>query len=293
VNVTPLGYALVTPVRNEAHNLPRLAECLLQQTVLPNAWVIVENGSTDNTGTVAAELAARADWITLLPAPEHEDARGGPVARAFQRGLEALPVAPDVAVKVDADLSFAPDYFERLLAEFVRDPSLGMASGTCYEERQGQWRQRHVTGTTVWGASRAYRWPCLREILPLEERMGWDGIDESRANVRGWKTRTLTDLPFRHYRREGERDGAPRKARAAQGRAARYMGYRPWYLVLRSLHHALREPAALAMMWGYASAALRREPLIADPRVREYVRRQRSIRNAPARVREALGRAER
>ncbi len=85
--------------------------------------------------------------------------------------------------------------------------------------------------------------------------MGWDGIDEMKASARGWHTHALTDLPFKHHRVEGQRDGSRRRARIAQGRAAHYIGYRPSYLVLRSLHHARREPAALAMMWGYADAA--------------------------------------
>ena len=93
--------------------------------------------------------------------------------------------------------------------------------------------------------------------------MGWDGVDEFRANARGWHTRTFKDLPFRHHRREGERDGAKHRARLAQGRAARYIGYRLWYLSLRALWHARKEPAALAMIWGYLDAAIKREPRLA------------------------------
>ena len=132
--------------------------------------------------------------------------------------------------------------------------------------------QRHVTGTTVWGAARAYRRECLDDVLPLEERMAWDGIDEMKAHAAGWHTKTLTDLPFRHHREEGERDGSRRRARTAQGRAAHYIGYRPSYLVLRSLHHARREPSALFMIWGYTVALVRREPQIADPAVRAQLR---------------------
>jgi hypothetical protein len=120
--------------------------------------------------------------------------------------------------------------------------------------------------------------------------MGWDGVDEFRANARGWKTRTFKHLPFRHHRREGERDGAPRRARLAQGRAARFLGYRFWYLAMRALWHARREPAALAMILGYVQAALRREPRLTDTSAREYLRRQQSLRLLPLRAAEAVGR---
>jgi len=286
-----LEYAAVTPARNEAENLRRLAECLAEQRSRPREWVIVDNGSTDDTAVVAAELAREHRWIRLVDLPgEPGLVRGGPIARAFEAGLAALDEPVDVVVKLDADVSAEPDYFSRLLARFSTDSSLGMASGTCYERENGHWRQRHVTGTSVWGASRAYRWACLSDVLPLERSMGWDGIDELKANLHGWRTATFKDLPFRHHRREGERDGKRRAGWAAQGRAAYYMGYRAWYLVVRSLYQATRDPSALAMIVAYGSAAARREPRCADAGVRAYLRRRQSLRSMPVRLLEALGR---
>jgi hypothetical protein len=217
--------------------------------------------------------------------------RGGPIVRAFQAGVASLDSRPDVIAKVDADISFGDDYFKRLLAAFRADASLGIASGTCHECEDGEWRPRYGTGVSVWGAARAYRTACLRDVLPLEERMGWDGIDVLRANASGWKTRIIQDLAFHHHRPEGVRDGARRRAWAAQGSAAHYMGYRPSYLLARTLHRAWREPAALAMLAAYAAAGIRREERCSDTAVRAWLREQQRLRNLPARVGEALGRA--
>ncbi len=287
------SYAVVTPVRNEAHNLRRLATSLAGQRLLPAAWIIVDTGSSDETPAIASELASEHRWIRAESLDAGSQARGGPIVRAFEVGLDSLGELPTVVVKLDADTSFDEDYFERLLAEFAADPALGIASGTCHELEDGEWRERHVTGTTVWGASRAYRSECLEEVMPLEHRMGWDGVDEFRANARGWKTRTFKELPFHHHRREGERDGARHRARLAQGHAARFLGYRPWYLVLRAVWQARREPAALAMIWGYTQAAVNREPQCADAAARRYLRRQQSLRRLPSRAAEAVGRRRR
>ena len=186
-----------------------------------------------------------------------------------------------------------PDYFERLLDRFDADPSLGIASGSAFELQGGDWRQRHVTGSTVWGASRAFRWSCLQEILPFEERVAWDGIDEFKANARGWRTQAFEDLEFKHHRREGERDGTTWRARSNQGHAAYYVGYRPWYLVLRALFNARHEPAAVGMIAGYLSAAVRREPRSRDADARAYLRGQQSIRSLRLRSLEATGRRDR
>lgn len=289
-----LTYAIVSPVRDEQANLGRLAESLLTQSRLPDEWLIVDNGSTDATPALASELAAGRPWIRAIEVPgDPAVQRGGAIVRAFELGVAQLRTTPDVVVKVDADVSMGPDHFERLLAAFATDARLGIASGSAYEERDGVWRQRHVTRTSVWGACRAYRRECLREVSPLEQRIGWDGLDELKANVRGWKTATLVDLPFRHHRREGERDGASGRAWAAQGRAAHYMDYRPSYLLLRVLHHARRDPAAVMMLWGYVAAWAGREPRYADLEVRAYLRGHQTIRRLSARTREALGRQDR
>jgi biofilm PGA synthesis N-glycosyltransferase PgaC len=292
-----LSYTVITPARDEAENLARLAGSLLAQTHPPQAWLIVDDGSVDETAAIARSLAEKHSWIRVLASPGgnqvealHHGRRDGRDVVAFAAGLDALDIRPDVAVKVDADVSFEPDYFAVLLAEFASDPALGIASGLCLEEEDSVWMPRHVTAIHVRGASRAYRWACLEDVRPLELRLGWDGIDEIKASVRGWKTMTFPDFSFRHHRALGQRDGALR-AFSIQGRTSHYMGYRFFYLALRSLHHTRRNPAALAMIAGYLQAAVAREPRYDDPAVRLYLRRYQSFRNLLRRRREVLGQA--
>ncbi|HET8606524.1 MAG TPA: glycosyltransferase family A protein [Gaiellaceae bacterium] len=282
----------MTPARDEAAELPRLAACLAAQTVPPATWVVVENGSADGTAAVARALAAEHDWIVLAAAPPGPPRlRGAPVVRALHAGFAALAGGIEIVAKVDADVSLPADYFERLLRAFAAEPALGLASGDCIELVAGSWRERPVTGTHVWGAARAYRRACLEQLLPLDERMGWDGIDQLRAATRGWKVERVADLRFRHHRREGARDGSRRRAWAAQGGAAHYMGYRVSYLLLRTLHRARREPAALAILPAYLAAALRREPRCPDAEVTRRLREQQRARHLLRRAREATARA--
>jgi glycosyltransferase involved in cell wall biosynthesis len=282
------AYSIVTPVRNETENLRRLAESLSAQTLRPNAWMIVDTGSDDGTPTVIAELMRELDWIATCTSTVGESpTRAHAIVHGFNVGVIELGVLPEVVVKLDADISMEADYFERLVAEFSADEQLGIASGTCYERDQGEWTQRHVTGDHVWGATRAYRRLCLEDVSPLEERLGWDGIDEIKAALRGWRTRTFLDLPFFHHRREGERED---NAWRMVGDACHYLGYRIDYLLLRALNNARRDRAALAMVGGYTRAALRRAERCPDEEVRSFVRRQQSLRQLPRRMREVRGR---
>jgi glycosyltransferase involved in cell wall biosynthesis len=285
-----LTYSVVTPARDEVTRLTGLAACLCSQTIRPRHWVIADNGSSDGTGDLVRELAVKERWISRVDAPVSAvgPIRGGPVVAAFMAGLEALPHPVDVVVKLDADLTFEAEYFERLLRAFEADPQLGIASGVCHELRDGRWRPLHGTRSHVWGAARAYRTVCLRAIMPLEERQGWDEIDALKAVVRGWRVGTIDDLPFRHHRAEGARDGALRRWRD-QGETAHYMGYRPSYLVVRAAYQARRDPRALALLAGYAVAAAHRARRWDDASAREYLRREQRLRKLPVRLREARG----
>ncbi len=284
------SYALITPARNEEENLGRLADSLAAQRVLPAQWVIVENGSTDGTLRLAEDLAARHAWITVVVLPTARGlARGGPIVRAVHAGLKALQRDVDVVVKLDADVSMGPEHFETLLAVFAGEPDLGVASGTLFDDATGG-AELHLTGDHVWGAVRAYRKTTLDEILPLEERMGWDTVDELKAAARGWRTRIVHEATFQHHRLEGERDGSRWRAWAAQGDVAWFVHYRPTYLLTRVLYRALREPSAFAMLTAYARAALRREARLADARAVALLRDQQRMRRLPARVAEAFGR---
>ena len=292
--MTSLTYGLVTPVRDERMNLERLASCVCEQTVAPAEWLLVDNGSTDGTVELSQALARRHAWIRVLQSEASTSAEPGlPIVRAFTTGLAAFREEPDVIVKLDADVSFAEDHFERLLDAFDHDPTLGIAGGVCFELGEGEWRATHVTGSHVRGAVRAYRLACLRDVSPLEAGLGWDTIDELKANLAGWHTDVLADLRFDHHRPLGARDGSRWSRALRQGRASRYMGYRLWYLSARALFRARKDPAALAMLWGYASSALRREPVLADERVRSELRRSQRVSELPRRGREALGRRHR
>ena len=284
------SYVLITPALNEAENLRRLAGCITAQTLHPRSWIIVDNGSVDETPQLLERLAERHAWIQVLTIPgQHSAPRGAPIVRAFHAGLELVGEPVEVVVKLDADVSFEPGYFQRLLAAFAADPGLGMASGTCWEQKDGQWRAEYSTKAHVRGAARAYRWECLQQVLPLEERMGWDGIDEIKAAIRGWRTTSLGDLPFYHHRPMGEREGSRVRLWAGQGEMSYYMGYRPSYLIFRTLYRAPRDPAALAMLRGYAVAA-RRGERCPDPEVVRHLRAKQSLANLPRRAIDALGR---
>src|SRR6266566_1814814 len=183
MGVHRLTYAVVTPVRDEAPSLPRLAESLFSQSVQPSCWVIADTGSTDETPEVIERLAARADWIVPTRIEEATKARGAPIVRGFSHGLSRIVTPTDVVAKLDADITMAPNFFESLLERFETTHNLGIAGGSLHEWEHDEWRPRYGTDDFVRGGCRAYRWQCLQDVLPFEERIGWDGLDLVKARI--------------------------------------------------------------------------------------------------------------
>jgi glycosyltransferase involved in cell wall biosynthesis len=280
--VTPLSYAVVTPARNERENLERLAACMCAQDQEPLAWVIVDDGSDDGTAELASGLAAQHPWIHVAAAGAGggtlaDGRRRGRALDSFRDGVRALGVDAHVVIKVDADTSFDPDYMRRLAQRFADHPDLGIAGGACYELEDGEWVRQKVIATHPRGASRAYRRACLPDVMSLESRMGWDGLDEVKAQMRGYRSETVSDLAFKHHRATGAREVGRLKHFEAQGKAAWYMGYRPSYLLLRVIYRLRREPAAVGMLWGYASDGLARTPRHPEREVVRHLRGQQRL----------------
>lgn len=280
----PLRYAVVTPARNEAENIERLAAALAAQSHPPATWIVVDDGSTDATPALVGTFGVAHPWVRLVQREEREGdleqgRREGRELEAFRQGWRMVAGTVDVVIKIDADIDFDAGYCAALVGHFADDRTLAIASGTCLEREDGSWVRRTKADGTVWGATRAYRDDCLPDVESLELRMGWDGLDEVRVRLRGLRTQTFIDLPFRHHRVEGGRERSALHQGAALGRASWYMGYRPSYLVLRAVFRARRQPTALAMVWGYAAAAVGRDGRCPDREVVSALRRDQRLRH--------------
>ena len=137
MDLSATKYVIITPARDEESYIRSTIESMLAQTILPAEWVIVNDGSTDGTGKIIDEYSARYPWIRAV----HRTNRGfrkagGGVVDTFNDGYRTLTCKDwDFIVKLDGDLSFEPDYFEKCFANFENEPSLGVGGGViCYIE---------------------------------------------------------------------------------------------------------------------------------------------------------------
>jgi poly-beta-1,6-N-acetyl-D-glucosamine synthase len=271
---------LITPARDEASHLERTIRAVAAQTRQPDLWLIVDDGSTDATPRILERWAAELPFLRVVQAPVNAKNDGGDrlalaaEARAFNWALNDLDLGEFSHLgKLDADIELPPEYFERLLESFAQEPRLGVAGGGLLEQGRGGWYLTKVPSYHVRGALKLYSRECFEAIGGIEERLGWDTIDETYARMSGFTTRSLPDLDARHHRPVATRGGTLR-GRARHGQCAYILRYSAWWVALRSFKVACSRPfglSGLAFFYGYARSAARREERVEDERFRRFV----------------------
>jgi glycosyltransferase involved in cell wall biosynthesis len=279
-----MTYIIITPVRDEADHIEKTIQAVKAQTCLPARWVVVDDGSSDATGEILERHAAGAAWMTVVRRPNRgHRAAGGGVIEAFYAGYSLIEDESwSYLAKLDGDLSFEADYFERCLAIFNAEPKLGIGGGTVYKVADGQARvdSKGDPPFHVRGATKIYRRECWDRIAPLLRAPGWDTIDEIKANMLGWTTRTFPDLRVIQHKPTGSADGVWRNA-FKNGRANYITGYDPVFMVAKCVKRSLSRPLfvdACAMALGFWSGYVARLPRVEDADMVEYLRRQQRRR---------------
>jgi poly-beta-1,6-N-acetyl-D-glucosamine synthase len=284
---------LITPARDEAEHLERTIRAVAAQARRPDLWLVVDDGSTDATPRILERWAQELSFLRVLQAPAQSGARGADglavaaEAKAFNSALASVEQDQFTHLgKLDADVELPPEYFEQLLDRFDAEPGLGIAGGILLERGPAGWRAAGIPSHHVRGALKLYSRECFATIGGVEERLGWDTIDETYARMNGFATRSLSALEARHHRRVATRGGALR-GRARLGQCAYILRYSAWWVALRSLKVACWRPYGLsgvAFLYGYVRALVHREDRVEDEQFRRFVAAELRQRVRPAGV---------
>jgi biofilm PGA synthesis N-glycosyltransferase PgaC len=260
------SYVIVTPARNEAAHISKTIHSVVSQTILPARWVIVSDGSTDGTDAIVEESAAQHSFIDFVRFGGYGCRSLGSQIAAFKAGCDEVQGIPFRYIgKLDADLSFEPDYFHDLIEKFRNDPRLGIGGGSIHEEKSGVFeRSFGDIERCVPGAVQFFRKECFDEVGGLLELKhgGADTIAEVMARMKGWRCQSFPELPVRHHRPQGTAGRGPLLALVHAGVKNHAMGYHPVYQFAKCLARARMQPVVLSGILigvGYALGALRRE----------------------------------
>ena len=211
---------IVSPVRNEAAHIERVVRAVAAQELPPARWIVVDDRSDDGTLEILRRLEAEVPFLTVIegtagsgrPGARPARARGGAAhlqLRPGRRRRLACVYARHEARRRHRDGARLPARAHRALR--------GRPAARARRRRarraaplDGGMRRIQIPRVHVHGALKLYTRECFEAIGGVQERLGWDTIDETYARMRGFKVWSFTDLVSIHHRPLGSADGTLR-----------------------------------------------------------------------------------
>jgi len=273
-------YVLISPCRNEADFMRQTLDSVVAQSIRPAKWVIVDDGSTDETPQILAQYASRHDWIEIVTRTDRGRRAVGPgVIEAFYAGYERInPDDYDYLCKLDLDLRLPLRYFEILMERMAANPRIATCSGKAYVELGGRLvDERHGDETSL-GMTKFYRVSCFKAIGGFVREVMWDGIDCHRCRMKGWIACSWNqpELRFVHLRPMGSSQQSIYTGRMRHGYGQYFMGTGFLFMAASAIYRMNEKPyvlGSLAMLWGWIKSALQGKPRYEDMEFRKFLRR--------------------
>lgn len=275
------GYVLISPCRDEADYMRQTLDSVIAQSVRPARWVIVDDGSTDDTPQILAEYARMHDWIEIVTRSDRGRRAVGPgVIDAFYAGLDAIDLDDfKYLCKFDLDLEIPPTYFERVIEQMESTPRQANFSGKPYlREKDGRLTSERLGDENAVGQIKLYRVTAFKEIGGFVRQVSWDGIDGHMCRMKGWIARSEDhpELRFIHLRQMGSSQHSIWVGRLRWGFGKYFMGSAPYYVAAVAFYRMFEKPYVIGgwgIFWGYLKAMLAVAPRFEDREFRRFLRR--------------------
>jgi glycosyltransferase involved in cell wall biosynthesis len=274
-------YVLISPCRNEAEYMRQTLDSVIAQRLRPAKWIIVDDGSTDETPRILADYAKRHDWIEIVTRTDRGHRAVGPgVIDAFYSGLDTVDLDEfDYVCKLDLDLEIPPAYFQRVVEKMEADPCLANFSGKAYlREKDGRLTSERLGDENAVGQIKFYRTAAFKDIGGFVRQVSWDGIDGHMCRMKGWIARSedRPELRFIHLRQMGSSQHSIWVGRLRWGFGKYYMGSSFYYVAAVAFYRMFERPyivGGMGILWGYLKAMFGRAPRFENREFRRFLRR--------------------
>ena len=272
------NYIVVTPCKNEGESLPDLIVSVVAQTIRPVLWVIVDDGSTDDTAQITRKAAEKHEWIHVLRLGEGARDLGLHYATVVKTGFnyafsycEENDLGYGYLGDLDGDLTLPTTFYENLMVEFENDPELGIASGGTKHIIGDRVKHANVSANEPSGGHMLICRECFEECGGVPLAYSIDSVLKAKARIGGWKTRRFEENVATEIRDVHAAEGYW-KGFVLKGESSYYLNINPLHLVVRVVIYSLRKPyyIGIAYLVGYLGSIVSRTKRIKDPEIRRY-----------------------
>lgn len=280
MNVKIPAYVLLTSARNEEEFIEKTINSVINQTILPKIWIIVNDGSTDSTEKIINKYCSKYDFISLISNNNTEKRNFGAKARAIKLAYQTVTnIEYDYIGNLDADVSFDQDYYKNVINEFEKDDKLGIAGGIRYDLKDNEFVKLNTAPDSVGGPIQFFRKECFEKIggyIPLRFG-GIDAVAETSARMYGWKVKHFPQYKVYHYRLTGFAKSNIFTQRFNMGLKNYSIGYHPLFQFFKIISTDFMKPyiiSSLLILIGYIWGAIRRYKIPISKEFKAYLRKE-------------------
>ncbi|CAD6492190.1 MAG: Glycosyl transferase family 2 [Candidatus Argoarchaeum ethanivorans] len=278
-----MSYILVTPARNEENNLPKLIQSVVEQTIKPLVWVIVDDGSTDNSHSIIRNAQKIHKWIYSIRLKEGPRDLGKHVYHVYNIGFNIAinyctihNISFDYIGNIDADMILETEFFEKLIKEFEKNLRVGIASGSVYSNISNKLFLEENREDLPMGSLRLWRKECFEETGGYLISYSSDSVSNVLAKLKGWETRSFEGIRAVQTRRTSSAEGLWNGYKY-HGKSCYFRNYHPLFVLAKGIKLTFEKPnyTGIAYLYGYLCAAIKRMDKIDDKEVGDYYYHQK------------------
>ena len=273
-------YIVITPCKNEEKNLENLIGSLSRQSIVPELWVIVDDGSTDKTPGIIQDAKNNHSWVESIYLNEGYRDLTIHISEVMKKGLNFAEkfcnehnIRYDYIMFLDSDMYMQDnDFFKKLLIRFEKDGHLGIGSGYIqYMDESGNLQDTNSRSDTISGGEMMCRRECIEDICGVPISHAWESVMRVKAIIKGWKIERFNEIKIIHTRETGSAEGL-KKGYYIKGTSEYYLDMNPFIVVTKGLKYCLKRPhyLGLSYLFGYFSSWIKRKDKTNDPEIREY-----------------------
>ncbi len=275
------NYILITTAKNEEKYIENTIKSVISQVVAPKSWVIIDDGSDDSTPDIVANYQKNYPFILFIKNAKKHGRNFASQANLINMGYNEIKNLDfDFIGTLDADITFESDYYLNIMNEFDKNPNLGLAGGSFFENYDGNWKRIQVVDHSVRGGVQFFRKECFKAIgeklIPLKYG-GFDSVAEVLSRKNGWQVKTFSEYTVYHHRPTGTVGVGVYKARFRSGLSDYYIGTHPIYHIIKCIKRSIENPYLLGSLFritGFVLGSLKKEDMQLDQDFIHYHRRE-------------------
>jgi glycosyltransferase involved in cell wall biosynthesis len=271
-------YIIVTPCKNESDNLPNLIQSVVEQTARPVLWMIVDDGSTDDTPEIIKEAEEKYSWVKSIRLDSSKRDLGLHLAHVMKRGFDfgveyckKNGIDYSYVGNLDGDLTLELTFYENIMKGFEKDPELGVASGGTKHIIGDYIRYAKVEEDEPSGGHMLIRRACFEECGGFPLAYAMDSVLKAKARLRGWKTKRFEECIATEIRDVNSAEGYWRGF-VYKGKTSYYLNHNPLHVMIRTILYLFRRPyyIGIAYIIGYLGDFIKRKGKIEDDEIKKY-----------------------